>query len=118
MPEATDIQMQHYADERVRVHAEAIRAVKLACAADKTQIDDIYARAVGTNAWADARTDGPPHLLQSANGANPDDMLNYNSFCDLLAKFFAGSFADVNEANSAAAKWVVLERACVRPVSG
>ena len=45
-----------------------------------------------------------------------DDTLVFNSFCDLLEKFFAGTFANVGEANSAAAQWAVLQDACVRPL--
>ncbi len=112
---ATDAQMQRYCDERIRVRAEAVRALKNGLSDDKASIDDEYARATSNSAWADARTDGPPHLLQSGNSANPDDLLNFNAFCDLFAKFLAGTFASQGEANGAAALWAVLERACVRP---
>lgn len=115
MAEATDAQMQAYADLRVRPRAEQFRDLRARCLDDKALIDDIYARAVGVNRWSDNRSD-PPHLLQSGNSASPDDMLNYNSFIGLFEKFMAGTFADVTEANSAAALWAVLDRACVRSV--
>ena len=105
MPEATNTQMQTYADTRVRTFAEAARALYLAAKDHKAAIDDEYARASGTNAWADARTDGPPHLLQAGNGANPDDFLNFNA---LLTAFI--TFVETTEA----ASWAVLQRACVR----
>jgi hypothetical protein len=114
MAEATDAQMQAFSDQRIRVRAEQVRALKSALADDKAAIDDCYARATGTSRWSDNRTDGPPHLLQSGNAANPDDLLNFNSFADLFAKFLAGGFSSLNEANSAAAPWAVLNRACVR----
>lgn len=115
--EATDAQMQAYCDGRIRVRAEQLRALFNAAADDKAAIDDEYARGVGANRWSDSRTDGPPHLLQSGNSANPDDLLNYNAALDLIAKFKAGTFANVGEANGFAALWAVLQRACVRPVS-
>lgn len=115
MAEATDAQMQAYANDRVRKHAEALRALRVEFLDDKAAIDDIYSRAVGLNRWTDARNDGPPHLLISGNSASPDDMLNFNSFISLFEKFMSGTFATVNEANSAAAQWTVLQRACVRP---
>lgn len=114
MANATDAQMQRYADERIRPRAEQIRNLRTACTDDRGAIDDVYARATSNSRWTDARTDGPPHLLQSGNSANPDDMLNYNTFLALFEKFMAGTFADVNEANSAAANWNVLQDACVR----
>ena len=114
MAEATDAQMQAFANERIRVRAEQVRALKNALADDKAAIDDCYARAIGTSRWNDNRSDGPPHLLQSGNGATPDDLLSFNSFADLFAKFLAGGFSSLNEANSAAALWGVLNRACVR----
>lgn len=115
MAEATDAQMQAYANNRVRVRAEALRALRAGFLDDKAAIDDVYTRATGLNRWTDARTDGPPHLLISGNSASPDDMLNYNAFISLFEKFMTGTFATVNEANSAAAEWTVLQRACVRP---
>lgn len=116
MAEATNIQMQQFADTRVRPRAEQIRALRAACLDDRAAIDDVYARAAGSNAWADARLDGPPHLLKAGNSSNPDDMLVFNSFCDLFEKFLAGTFASQAEANGAAAQWAVLQDACVRPL--
>lgn len=117
MAEATNVQMQKFADERIRVRAEQIRALYLAVQDDVSAIDDAYARAVGTDRWTDARTDGPPHLLKSGNSAAPDDLLNYNTWAALFLKFMAGTFASQGEANGAAANWAVLVDACVRPVS-
>lgn len=116
MAEATNAQMQVFANERIRVRAEQARALRAALLDDRAAIDDAYARATGSSRWDDARTDGPPHLLQSGNSASPDDLLNFNTFASLVEKFFAGTFASLNEANSAAANWAVLTRACVRPL--
>ncbi len=107
MAEATDIQMQTYCDQRVRVFAEQARALYLSAKDHKAAIDDIYSRAAGTNRWNDSRSDGPPHLLQAGNSANPDDALNFNAFLSSLITFFEATEA---------ANWAVLQRACVRPV--
>lgn len=116
MAEATNAQMQRFADERIRVRAEQFRALLIACQDDSNAMDDPYARAVGSDRWTDARTDGPPHLLKSGNSASPDDLLNFNTFIALFQKFMAGTFSTVEEANGAAANWAVLVDACVRPV--
>lgn len=108
MAEATDAQMQAFCDQRIRQRAEALRLLLDQCNDDKSAIGDEYARATGTNAWADARTDGPPHLLQSGNSANPDDLLNYNA---LISSFIA--WVATNQSS-----WNVLMNACVRPIQG
>lgn len=105
MAEATNEQMQKYCDERIRVRAEQIQILLNSIKADKAAIDDEYARAAGTNAWADARTDGPPHLLQAGNSANPDDVLNYNAF---ISAFI--TFVETTQVSS----WAVLQRSIVR----
>lgn len=105
MAEATDLQMQNYCDQRIRPAAEAVQSLLTRLKLDKAQIDDLYARASGVDAWADARTDGPPHLLQSGNGANPDDLLNYNAFATELITFIE---------TTKAAEWAVLQRSIVR----
>lgn len=110
MAEANDAQMQQYADERVRVRAEQIRALYYACKDDKAVIDDVYARAAGANPWADARTDGPPKLLASA------DVLNFNAFVTNLIAFVEGTFPDLATANSGDDQWAALQDACVRPL--
>jgi hypothetical protein len=99
---ANDQQMQTFCDTRIRVFAEQIRAAYIAAQDHKAAIDDEYARATSSAAWADNRTD-PPHLLQSGNGANPDDMLNFNAFLTNFIAYMAGESA-----------WPVLEKACVR----
>lgn len=119
MPEATDLQMQKYMDQRVRVHAESFRAAYLAAKDDKAEIQDEYDRAIGTNRWTDARTDGPPHLLQSGNSASPDDLLNFNAFITAFIAIIDGTGETdavkagyVNDMRNA---WAVFQRACVRP---
>lgn len=114
MAEATNAQMQAFGDNRLRPYAELLRDIRVKGADHRAVIDDIYARGVGSSRWNDARTDGPAHLLQSGNSANPDDMLNFNTALVMVEKFFSGTFADVNEANSFAANWAVLQDACVR----
>lgn len=116
MPIATDQQMQQFANERVRVFAEKLRAVFVEGADHQAAIDDIYARAISNSRWDDDRTDGPPHLLQSGNSANPDDILNFNTLLARLAQLKTGTFADAGEANEFAALWAVLQDACVRPI--
>lgn len=119
MANATDQQMQAYCDQRIRPFAEAARALYLAAKDDSAAIGDEYARATSATAWADNRADGPPHLLQSGNAANPDDLLNFNAFITALFTIIDGT-APANDAANAAtlrSTWSVLQRACVRPVS-
>lgn len=118
MPEANNQQMQPFADVRLRTFAELLRKVFVKAADHQAAIDDVYARAVGTNRWNDARSDGVPHLLMSGNSASPDDMLNFNTALDRLLKFKNGTFATLAEANEFAALWAVLQDACVQPVEG
>ena len=115
MPEATDVQMQTFSDERVRRRAEQIRALLVACMDDQGSLDDVYQRAIGPNPWHDNRQDGPPHLLQSGGGLNPDDMLNYNTFVARFLDFMNGSLTNQNM-NEAAASWQLLKDSCVRPI--
>jgi hypothetical protein len=92
--------MQDYCDQRIRVRAEQLRALLAAMQDDKAAIDDVYARAVDANSpWADARTDGPPHLLDRT------DVLSYNTF---ITNLIAAIQNDP--------QWPVLRKACVRPV--
>jgi hypothetical protein len=115
MPAATDQQMQQFANDRLRPFAEHLRAIFIEGADHQSAIDDVYARGVSNSRWTDSRTDGPPHLLQSGNAANPDDMLNFNTALARIAQFKTGTFANVGEANDFAALWAVLQDACVRP---
>lgn len=113
MANATDIQMQTYADTRIRPRAEAFRLLVAQCTDDKNNINDKYARATSNSAWADSRTDGPPHLLQAGNSASPDDLLNYNA---LLATFLAliNGTATTQNVTDFPAQYAVFQRACVR----
>jgi len=113
--------MQAYCDQRIRPRAEAIRLLLGQITDDLASIGDEYARAVSASAWTDNRTDGPPHLLQSGNSANPDDLLNYNAFGTALRNLVLGSSVAngssvAADAATVASTWPVLARACVRPV--
>jgi len=116
MPEATDQQMQAFADQRIRPFAELCRQLYNLAADDKASIDDEYARATGLNRWNDARTDGPPHLLQSGNAASPDDFTNFNAFITAFKTVIDGTATGSDAANAAEMRscWAVLMRACVR----
>ena len=122
MPIATDAQMQAFADQRIRPRAESLRLLLSQLTDDKASIGDEYSRATSATAWADARTDGPPHLLQSGNAANPDDFLNYNALITALTNLINGTSV-ANGSTVAAdaatlhANWSVLMNACVRPAS-
>lgn len=120
MTEATDQQMQTYADERVRRRAEEFRALVIACRDDKLAIDDIYERSVGASPWADAREDGPPNLLTQ------QDMLVFNAiitnFIAILDGSETGSQSEIEGQRSAyiaaiRSNWAVFQSACVRPVN-
>lgn len=110
MPEATDIQMQQYADQRIRVRAEQARALFAAMADDKAAIDDVYARASGTTPWADARTDGPPSLLSEG------DVLVYNTVITAMAKVVNGT-ALLTDIAAISTNWSAFQTACVRPLA-
>lgn len=112
---ASDIQVQTYCDQRIRVRAEQARTLVAALRDDRAAIDDVYARAASAEAWADARTDGPPHLLQAGNSASPDDVLNYNAFASALVAILDGTGSDVDNAAAVRSCWAVFQRACVRP---
>lgn len=113
---ASDSQMQAYCDQRIRPRAEQFRAAINAIRDDKASIDDEYARAISNVGWADDRTDGPPHLLQSGNSANPDDMTNYNAFITAMIDIIDGTGSDASNAAAVRSAWTVFQRACVRPV--
>lgn len=116
MPEATDRQMQAYADQRIRVFAEKFRSLLAEARDHKTAVDDCYSRAAGSSRWSDARTDGPPRLLQAGNSAEPDDFLNFNAFISLFIDFADGNL-NLTNLNDLPALWAVLDNACVRPVN-
>ncbi len=92
MPAATDTQVQHFVDERVRTWAEQARSLYLRGKDHKASIDDVYAAlAVGSPTWTDTRTDGPPHLLV------PGDVLAWNAFVTDFVAFVEshGDYAKV-----------------------
>lgn len=109
MPMATDTQMQAYADQRIRVRAEAFRALLNGFRDDKAAIDSVYERAVSANAWNDARGDGPPKLLGN------QDMLNFNSFITLLLKLIDTGLT-AQEVTDFRAQIAPLLTACVNPL--
>jgi hypothetical protein len=72
---ASDLQVQQFVDQRIRPHAELVRALALAFDDDIAAIDDVYAALTAANpTWADNRTDGPPHLLTAS------DVIDINAF--------------------------------------
>jgi hypothetical protein len=80
VPNATNAQMQAYADERIRPFAESLRLLLAQAQDHLAAITDEYARATSGPIWNDARSDGPPHLLASGPGSSPDDLTNFNAF--------------------------------------
>lgn len=109
MPQATDGQMQAFADQRIRVRAEQFRALVNAMRDDKAAIDSVYDRAANGSAWSDARTDGPPKLLGS------QDVLVYNAFASLFLACVDGT-ATAQDVADLHANLAVFQSACVRPV--
>lgn len=104
---ATNQQVQVYVDTRIRPRAEQFRNLVLACADDKTAIEDVFAAATQPTNWTDQRADGPPHLLALS------DILVYNSIVSLFAKFVAGTATSQDVADFAG-NWPVFQHACVR----
>lgn len=109
MAQATDAQMQAFADQRVRVRAEQLRAVVANLRDDKASLDAVYDRAANGSAWSDSRTDGPPKLLASA------DMLAFNSVITALIKI-ADGIGTTDDCATIKNNWPALMAACVRPV--
>ncbi len=103
MAAATDAQVQQWANERARVRAEQIRALKMALESDTgTSYESVFqALNIAEPTWADNRADGPPNLL------TPNDLLSINAFCANLLAWI--------EANG---DYAAIQKACVRPVNG
>lgn len=110
MAQATDQQMQTFANERLRVRAEQLRLIVNEMRDDKAALDSVYDRAANGAAWNDARTDGPPKLLGS------QDILVYNSVVTLLLACIDGT-ATLQNIADLHANWPVFQAACARPVS-
>lgn len=92
MAEATPQQIQNFADQLVRPHAELMRSLVLALDYDRASIDDVYEALTGSQSgWADARTDGPPHLLDAAS------ILSFNTFAEDVRTYIKnhGEYANV-----------------------
>lgn len=99
---ASDLQVQNFVDQRVRVHCELARQLALAYDSDIASVDDIYAALTAPSpTWTDDRKDGPPHLL------TPSDVLAINSFMH-----------DIRDAIKNNPQYAVVLKACVRGVSG
>jgi hypothetical protein len=81
MPQATDAQVQRFANERVRPRAEQLIRLLNAVTDDRGAIDDIYDRLVNGAPWNDNREDGPPQLLTGS------DVLAYNTFVANMIAF-------------------------------
>jgi hypothetical protein len=111
MAQATDAQMQAYASDRIRVRAEAARALVNALRDDKASIDAVYDRAANGAAWTDNRQDGPPKLLVS------QDVLVYNAVITLLLACIDGT-AVTADVQSLHANWPVFQAACVHAPVG
>jgi hypothetical protein len=112
MAQATADQIQRFANERLRVRAEQLRALIAALRDDRIAVDDIYAGLVGAQSgWTDNRLDGPPRLL------NAQDILNYNAFAANLLAVFDGEASAQQVTDIAGGSTLVLT-ACVRPVQG
>jgi hypothetical protein len=113
---ATNLQVQKWSDQRTRVRAEQVRAVRVALVDDNASIAEVYANLTGSPDWADGRDDGPPSLL------TPSDLLAFNTLSDNLAKILDG-FAFADDAAKAAAvtaiqgQLAIGAKCCVKPLS-
>lgn len=118
MAEATDQQVQQWANERTRVRSEQVRGLLHACEDDNAAIVSVYERLVGSGGWSDGRTDGPPNLLTGA------DLLAFNTFSVQLATLLrnggtSGSLTDqqrIDAVKAMADQLPVVLNACVRPL--
>ena len=108
---ASNQQVQQWANERTRVRAEQIRALKIAIEDDVAVFDDVYANLANSPTWDDDRTDGPPHLL------TPNDLLGIHTFNVGFLAFLDQTVQDAAAKIAAADDQLpVVLNACVRPV--
>lgn len=108
---ATDLQVQHFVDERFRPFAEAIRHIYLMAKDNRAAIDDIYAAcAQQSPTWSDTRNDGPPHLL------GPSDVLSWNTFLFNFIAAIEGNNPQGVNLGEIAGQWATVLKACVRGV--
>jgi len=111
MAEATNEQVQVFADTRIRPGCEQIRNLYLKLKDDQAVFDDIYGNISTDPDWVDSRPDAPPHLM------TPNDMLAWNTFASRFVEFIEGTLTDVTM-NEAASQFPVILDCCVRgPVS-
>lgn len=110
MANATDAQVQTFADQRMRPRCETWRSLINAVNDDQAAIGDVYSAVTQpAPTWTDNRTDGPPHLL------TPSDVAAFNTVEAMLLKIVAGTASAADLAQFAGQLPVVL-KACVRPV--
>ncbi len=96
---ASDVQVQHFVDGRMRPFAQLMRSIYLKSKDNKAVIGDVYAAlAAESPTWTDTNATGPPHLI------TVNDVLAWNAFMDELITFV--------EAN---AQWSVILEACINP---
>jgi hypothetical protein len=98
---ATNLQVQQFVDQRIRVRAEQIRALYESMNDDIASIGDVYdaLEPVESATWSDVRIDGPPFLL------TPSDVLGINSF-----------LVGIRDAITNHGQYPVVLKACVRPI--
>jgi hypothetical protein len=102
MANATDHQVQVFVDERIRPRCEAARNLAAAMLDDIAEISSVYAALTQQSpTWTDSRSDGPPNL------ALPSDVLAINSFIH-----------DISTAITTNAQWAIVQKLCIRPVTG
>jgi hypothetical protein len=106
MPNATNLQVQNYADNFTRPISERLRSLFEDITNALSLIDDVYANLTNNPTWTDGRADGPPHLLV------PGDVLAWNTFCTLLLKCKAGT-ATLADVAAMSAQWPVILK-CAR----
>jgi hypothetical protein len=110
MAEATNEQVQAFADQRIRPRCEQIRNLYLACKDDVSAIGDVYENIAAGSDWTDTRTDNPPHLM------TPNDIIGWNQFISGLIQFYEASFPDLPAAGVGGAQYPVVLDCCVRGV--
>lgn len=115
MAAATNDQVQHFMDERVRVSCEEILLWILKRQNDAANLDDVYENLNNSPTWTDGRTSGVPHL------AVPQDFFAWNTFIQgLLAVVVNGAtipgrtaaetIADIH------AQWATIQKLPIKPV--
>lgn len=102
----TDTQIQNSFDQDVRPLCNTLVVLLQRLNQFAAGADDLYA-GINDSSWADARTDGPPHLAEKS------DWYAFNTFQTMLKKCIAGT-ATSQDIADLAAQWAIVQKLATR----